>query len=107
MAPNTASAAYRTLVEIRNPPAMTTLSPIGMLFNQDSPYWQPSGSSGSPNEIVGSYSRSCEACHGAPGGEAWPSSSEPQQATEASAFIPQVWYSPALTETNSPSGGED
>ena len=75
--------------------------------DRDFPYWQPSGSSGSPNEMMGSYSRSCEACHGAPGGEAWPSSSEPQQATEASAFIPQVWYSPALTETNSPSGGED
>ena len=36
-------------------------------------------------------SRSCEACHGAPGGEDSPSLSEPQQATEASAFIPQVW----------------
>ena len=74
---------------------------------RDFPYWQSSGSRGSPNEMMGSYSRSCEACHGAPGGEVWPELSEPQQATEASAFIPQVWYSPALTETNWPAGGED
>ena len=33
-----------------------------------------------------------------PGGEAWPSSSSPQQTTEPSSCTAQVWNLPALTE---------
>ena len=39
------------------------------------------------------------------GGVAWPLSSSPQHSTEPSAFTPQVYEDPALTEANSPDGG--
>ena len=36
---------------------------------------------------------------------AWPNASKPQQATEPLLLTPQVWRSPALTETKEPAGG--
>ena len=41
------------------------------------------------------------------GGTDWPSSFLPQQATELSALTPQLWYTPALADVNSPVGGVD